>query len=160
MIRSFQRKITLLVLGFLLVILAGVVFAINYVNWKDLTDQAQYSLEVIVNNNGRRPGMHFRQDEAFPPPWLQEQQRPEEIGEAAYETEEAEDDADEDDLTDYDEDDEDDLDYGNNYEDFLDGENRYAALKITFPENAEKLFKQASDDAMERYKTFKKQEEM
>ena len=46
------------------------------------------------------------------------------------------------------------------YEDFLDGENRYAALKITFPENAEKLFKQASDDAMERYKTFKKQEEM
>ena len=43
MIRSFQRKITLLVLGFLLVILAGVVFSINYVNWKDLTDQAQYA---------------------------------------------------------------------------------------------------------------------
>ncbi len=45
------------------------------------------------------------------------------------------------------------------YEDFLDGENRYAALKITFPENAEKLFKQASDDAMERYEMFRKQEE-
>jgi len=45
------------------------------------------------------------------------------------------------------------------YEDFLDGENRYAALKITFPANAEKLFKQASDDAMIRYETFKKQEE-
>ena len=45
------------------------------------------------------------------------------------------------------------------YEDFLDGENRYAALKITFPENAEKLFKIASDDAIERYNTFKKQEE-
>ena len=50
--------------------------------------------------------------------------------------------------------------FNRKYEDFLDGENRYAALKITFPENAEKLFKQASDDAMERYKTFKKQEEM
>ena len=46
------------------------------------------------------------------------------------------------------------------YEDFLDGENRYAALKITFPENAEKLFKEASDDAIARYENFKKQEEM
>ena len=45
------------------------------------------------------------------------------------------------------------------YEDFLDGENRYAALKITFPDNAEKLFKQASEDAEQRYKDFKKQEE-
>ena len=46
------------------------------------------------------------------------------------------------------------------YEDFLDGENRYAALKITFPENAEKLFKEASDDAIARYENFKRQEEM
>ena len=46
------------------------------------------------------------------------------------------------------------------YEDFLDGENRYAALRIKFPENAEKLFKQAADDAADRYKTFKKQEEL
>ena len=45
------------------------------------------------------------------------------------------------------------------YEDFLDGENRYAALKITFPENAEKLFKEAAEDAEERYNRFKKQEE-
>ncbi|MDO5491711.1 MAG: pyruvate:ferredoxin (flavodoxin) oxidoreductase, partial [Bacillota bacterium] len=37
------------------------------------------------------------------------------------------------------------------YEDFLDGENRYAALKITFPKNAEKLFQEASDDAQARY---------
>ena len=80
MIRSFQRKITLLVLGFLLVILAGVVFAINYVNWKDLTDQAQYSLEAIVKNDGRRPEMRFGPEEDIPPPWLQEQQKPEDIG--------------------------------------------------------------------------------
>ncbi len=45
------------------------------------------------------------------------------------------------------------------YDDFLSGENRYAALKITFPENAEKLFKEAADDAKERYKAYKKQEE-
>ena len=122
MIRSFQRKITLLVLGFLLVILAGVVFAINYVNWKDLTDQAQYSLEVIVKNNGRRPGMGFRPEDDVPPPWLQEQQNPEDIGEAAYGSDENETaEADEDDSTEAEEaDDKEDLDYGNNYEDFLD----------------------------------------
>ena len=45
------------------------------------------------------------------------------------------------------------------YEDFLCGENRYAALKITFPDNAEKLFKEAAEDAKERYRRFKKQEE-
>jgi hypothetical protein len=122
MIRSFQRKITLLVLGFLLVILAGVVFAINYVNWKDLTDQAQYSLEVIVKNNGRRPGMGFRPEDDVPPPWLQEQQNPEDIGEAAYGSDADETaEADEDDSTEAEEaDDKEDLDYGNNYEDFLD----------------------------------------
>lgn len=121
MIRSFQRKITLLVLGFLLVILAGVVFAINYVNWKDLTDQAQYSLEVIVKNNGRRPGMRFRPEEEVPPPWLQEQQEPEAIGADAYAAGEEAEDADEDGPEEADDGDvEDDLDYGNNYEDFLD----------------------------------------
>ena len=45
------------------------------------------------------------------------------------------------------------------YEEFLDGENRYAALKITFPDNAEKLFKEASEDALDKYKAFKRQEE-
>ncbi len=46
------------------------------------------------------------------------------------------------------------------YEDFLDGENRYAALRITFPKNAEKLFKEAGDDAAARYEEFKRQEEV
>ena len=60
MIQKLQRRFTLLVLGVLLVILAGVVFAINYVNWKELTDQAEASLELIVKNNGQRPGMMDR----------------------------------------------------------------------------------------------------
>ena len=106
MIQKLQRRFTLLVLGVLLVILAGVVFAINYVNWKDLTDQAEYSLEVIVENNGRRPGMGFRPEEDVPPPWLQDQQEPEDIGEAAYASDEDTEEADEEDLTDYDETDE------------------------------------------------------
>ena len=71
MIRKLQLRLTLLVLAFLLVILAGVVFAINYINWRDLTDQAEYSLEVMINNDGRRPGMMRPGEDGFPPPWAE-----------------------------------------------------------------------------------------
>ena len=46
------------------------------------------------------------------------------------------------------------------YETFLDGENRYAALKLTFPEYAETLFKAAKEDAENRYRQYKAQEEL
>ena len=46
------------------------------------------------------------------------------------------------------------------YEEFLDGETRYAALKRTFPEYAETLFKAASEDAANRYRQYKAQEEL
>ena len=45
------------------------------------------------------------------------------------------------------------------YEEFLDGETRYAALKRTFPEYAETLFKQAKEDAEVKYQKYKAQEE-
>ncbi len=41
------------------------------------------------------------------------------------------------------------------YEEFLDGENRYAALKRTFPENADTLFKSAKEDAASKYTKYK-----
>ena len=41
------------------------------------------------------------------------------------------------------------------YEEFLDGETRYAALKRTFPENAETLFKAAKEDAEVKYQKYK-----
>ncbi|MBR4125260.1 MAG: hypothetical protein IKR13_03575, partial [Victivallales bacterium] len=41
------------------------------------------------------------------------------------------------------------------YKDFLDGETRYAALKRTFPENAEKFFAQGENDAQVRYQHYK-----
>ena len=44
------------------------------------------------------------------------------------------------------------------YEDFLDGETRYAALRRTFPENAEALFAAAGRDAEARYREYKQQE--
>ncbi|MBP5717654.1 MAG: pyruvate:ferredoxin (flavodoxin) oxidoreductase, partial [Abditibacteriota bacterium] len=45
------------------------------------------------------------------------------------------------------------------YSEFLDGETRYASLRKTFPENAEKLFAIAEEDAAKRYEKYKKAEE-
>ncbi|MBQ8798712.1 MAG: pyruvate:ferredoxin (flavodoxin) oxidoreductase [Lachnospiraceae bacterium] len=46
------------------------------------------------------------------------------------------------------------------YEEFLEGETRYAALKRTFPEHAETLFKAAKEDSGIRYQKYKTMEEM
>ena len=46
------------------------------------------------------------------------------------------------------------------YEEFLDGETRYAALKRTFPEHAETLFKTAKEDAGAKYQKYKSLEEL
>ena len=113
MIQSFQRRITLLVLGFLLVILAGVVFSINYISWKDLTEQAESSLEVLVRNNGRRPGMPGQGENDLPPPWLQEGTASPLPSPAGNPLSEDLDEAGEEDKEDLDED-------GNNYDDFID----------------------------------------
>lgn len=45
------------------------------------------------------------------------------------------------------------------YEEFLDGETRYAALKRTFPEQAQTLFKAAKEDAAAKYEKYKALEE-
>ncbi|MBP3569052.1 MAG: pyruvate:ferredoxin (flavodoxin) oxidoreductase [Lachnospiraceae bacterium] len=44
------------------------------------------------------------------------------------------------------------------YEEFLEGETRYAALKRTFPEHAEELFKAAKEDSGVRYQKYKNME--
>ena len=46
------------------------------------------------------------------------------------------------------------------YGEFLDGETRYAVLKRTFPEIAEKLFRDAEEDAASRYRKYKQEEEL
>ena len=46
------------------------------------------------------------------------------------------------------------------YMEFLDGETRYASLKKTFPENAEKLFEIGREDAARRYEKYKAMEEI
>ncbi len=44
------------------------------------------------------------------------------------------------------------------YEEFLEGETRYAALKRTFPEHAESLFKAAKEDSGVKYQKYKNME--
>ena len=46
------------------------------------------------------------------------------------------------------------------FAEFLDGETRYAALKRTFPEHAEVLFKEAKADAEANYKKYKALEDL
>ncbi len=46
------------------------------------------------------------------------------------------------------------------YEEFLDGETRYSALKRTFPEHAETLFKAAKEDAKAKYEKYKALEDL
>ena len=45
------------------------------------------------------------------------------------------------------------------YEAFLDGETRYAALRRTFPRNAETLFAIGAEDAAKRYEKYRKMED-
>ena len=44
------------------------------------------------------------------------------------------------------------------YTEFLDGEVRYASLRRSFPENAERLFARGSMDAEQRYKKYSDKE--
>ena len=55
MIRRLRRRMILLVLCGLLLASAGLVFAINYMNWRSLTSQAAGVLEMLSENNGQRP---------------------------------------------------------------------------------------------------------
>ncbi len=55
MIRSMRRKFTLLVIVTLLVIISGTVMAINYGNWTGMEREFQARLELLLENEGKRP---------------------------------------------------------------------------------------------------------
>ena len=59
MIARLRRRMTLLVLAGLLIIISGVVFSINYMNWRNITSQAAAALESLVQNRGFRPTIGF-----------------------------------------------------------------------------------------------------
>jgi pyruvate-ferredoxin/flavodoxin oxidoreductase len=50
--------------------------------------------------------------------------------------------------------------HSESFRDFLMGEVRYSSLMKTFPENAEKLFKEAEEEAREKYQNYKRMSEI
>lgn len=56
MIRKLKGRLILLVLAGLLLASAGVVIAINVMNWRALESQADAVLDMLAENGGRRPG--------------------------------------------------------------------------------------------------------
>ena len=55
MIERLRRRLTLLVTGVLILVTAGIIFSINYVNWRQITGQARKALELLAENKGSRP---------------------------------------------------------------------------------------------------------
>ncbi len=57
MIRRLKRRMILLVLCGLLLASAGLVTAINWMNWNSISKQANAVLDMLAENEGQRPGM-------------------------------------------------------------------------------------------------------
>ena len=55
MIAKLRRKMTFLVAGFLLLVIAGIIISINYMNWRNITRQALETLDILEQNSGARP---------------------------------------------------------------------------------------------------------
>ena len=54
---------TLLVCTVLILVTAGIVFFINYMNWRNIVTQAESALETLADNHGRRPEMPLQEDQ-------------------------------------------------------------------------------------------------
>ena len=57
MIGKLRRRMTLLVCSVLILVTAGIVFFINYMNWRNIVTQAENALEILAENRGKRPGL-------------------------------------------------------------------------------------------------------
>ena len=58
MIKRLKRRMLLLVISVLVLVSGGIVFAINYMNWRSISADAQETLEILSLNSGKRPQMH------------------------------------------------------------------------------------------------------
>ena len=76
MIKRLQVRLILLVLGGLLLASAGLVFAVNWMNWQSLISQSEGILDTLVESDGQRPLLKDRQGADYssetPPPWLEQ----------------------------------------------------------------------------------------
>ena len=76
MIRKLRRRMILLVLCGLLLASAGLVFAINMMNWSSVQRQALGILDMLAENGGQRPLMLERQWDGTEPPEMPEGEQP------------------------------------------------------------------------------------
>ena len=69
MIQKLKRRMILLVLAGLFLASAGMVAAVNWINWRSLVNQATGVLDMLSENDGRRPQgwMHEHPDEKNAP---------------------------------------------------------------------------------------------
>ena len=82
MIKRLKRRIILLVLAGLLLASAGLVIAINWMNWNSLEQQASAVLDMLAENGGQRPIQLMRLEERdfdpnmTPPPMTERGETP------------------------------------------------------------------------------------
>ena len=58
MIRKLRRRLTLLVIGVLVLVTAGIVLSIDAVNRRNITSAANAALDILAENEGRRPELN------------------------------------------------------------------------------------------------------
>ena len=72
MIIKLRRKLMLLVVGALLLVTGGIIFAINFVNLRNIDASANAALSILAENRGHRPDLFFGaeapEDGETPPP--------------------------------------------------------------------------------------------
>ena len=66
MIRLLRRRVILVTLAGLLLASAGLVAAINWMNWNSLEEQASQVLDMLAENNGQRPVTAGEEDQRAP----------------------------------------------------------------------------------------------
>ena len=65
-IHRLRRRMTLLVSAVLILVTAGIVFMINYMNWHNIASQAESALKTLAENSGVRPGLSEDMNEGDP----------------------------------------------------------------------------------------------
>ena len=80
MITKLRRRLTLLVIAVLLVVTAGIVLSIDAVNRRNITSAANAALDVLAENEGRRPDLSAQEPPEKPdgeaPPKLPDGEQP------------------------------------------------------------------------------------
>ena len=55
LIQKLRRRLTLLVIGVLILVTAGIVLSIDAINRRNISTAATAALDILANNQGRRP---------------------------------------------------------------------------------------------------------